>query len=693
MNDILADLNDEQKEAVLHLDGALLILAGAGSGKTKTLTTRLAYLIDCVGIDPSSTLTLTFTNKAASEMRNRALNLISNANIAPPLLCTFHRFGLLFLKFHIDSLGRKPNFVLLDNDDKKRVLKLFNSNIQTNVLNSEISNMKNLLISPDVAMQSVENSFYREVARIYKLYNEYLLEKNMLDFDDLLLLSYEVLDKNESLCKKTSQKYNYIMVDEYQDTNLLQYKLLKKLCLCHNNICVVGDDDQSIYGFRGADIKNILDFARNFNDAKIIKLEKNYRSTNEILNAANNLISFNTKRLGKKLKSVVGDGKKVEVLESSDEKDEAKNIIWKIKKLLQNGVGAENIAILFRLNSLSRSIEERLNKEGIPYKLIGAVRFYERAEIKDILSYFRLVINFDDDFSFLRIINRPKRGIGKVTQEKLESFARSKGVSIYGAISNFKDEIPLQAKHINSIVGIFDTLNDLKDRLEISPIEFLEYFKDRIKILDTFENIQDEIDREANIDEFYGSFRDYIEQNPTFSLEDFLNDISLSSDSDANINNAVSCMSVHSSKGLEFEHLFVIGLEDGFFPILRESTDLEEERRLGYVAITRAKSELILSFVKSRFHKGKRELLRKSRFLAESGVLQKNNNRIYKNTKLDSNDNRSKADSFKTNDLVMHKLFGAGRIMEISGSGNNTKLKINFGGNVKNILSSFVERI
>lgn len=679
MSNIFDGLNDEQKRAVEHIDGALLILAGAGSGKTKTLTTRLAYLIDEVGISPTSTLTLTFTNKAASEMKQRALNLIRNKDSAPPLLCTFHRFGLLFLKFHINRINREPNFILIDTDDKKKIIKNLHSNLPTSFLAAEISRFKNDIVLPNDIKEISKNPMHKEIAKIYEQYNAYLLANNMLDFDDLLLVTYEILDSNPSLASEISDRYKYIMVDEYQDTNDLQYKLLQKLCKEHSNICVVGDDDQSIYSWRGANINNILDFTKQFSDAKVIKLEQNYRSTTQILEVANNLIKNNEKRLGKKLISVTGNGKDVEILESIDERIEALNIARKIKNLLRNGAKLEDIAILFRLNALSRALEDGLRKENIPYKLIGAVRFYERAEIKDILSYFRLIINIEDNFSFMRIINRPKRGIGKVTQDRLESFVKAKQISILKAISKYKDEIGINKKHLDTIEGIFDTINELKEILEHSTMGFLEAFKEKINILDTFNSTEDEVDRKANIDEFYGFFRDYILQNPTASLEDFLNDIALSSDDDKNIENAISCMSVHSSKGLEFKYLFIIGLEEGFFPLIGDMTDIQEERRLGYVAFTRAKSELYVSFAKSRFYKGKRTELQKSRFLAEAGLI----------------DDIAKVDnySFNRNDLVNHKIFGIGRILDINKSGSDMKLKINFGGITREILSSFVSKV
>ncbi|MBR7118444.1 MAG: UvrD-helicase domain-containing protein [Helicobacteraceae bacterium] len=679
MSDILDSLNDEQKLAAKHIDDALLILAGAGSGKTKTLTTRLAYLIDEVGVPANSTLTLTFTNKAATEMRQRALNLISNKNSAPPLLCTFHRFGLLFLKFHINNINRDSNFVLIDTDDKKKIIKNLNSNLPTSFLASEISRFKNDIVSPNDIKEISKNPSYKEIAKIYAQYNAYLLANNMLDFDDLLLVTYEILDSNPALSSEISNRYKYIMVDEYQDTNDLQYKLLQKLCKEHSNICVVGDDDQSIYSWRGANINNILDFTKHFSGAKVIRLEKNYRSTTQILEVANNLIKNNEKRLGKNLISIIGDGKDVEILESIDERIEALNIARKIKNLTRNGARLEDIAILFRLNALSRGLEDGLRKENIPYKIIGAVRFYERAEIKDILSYFRLIVNMEDNFSFMRIINRPKRGIGKVTQDKLESFVKDKQLSILKAIKEYRDEIGINKKYLDLIEGIFDTINELKEALEHSTIGFLEAFKEKINILDTFNSTEDEVDRKANINEFYGFFRDYVLQNPTASLEDFLNDIALSSDDDKSVENAVSCMSVHSSKGLEFKYLFVIGLEEGFFPLIGDTTDIQEERRLGYVAFTRAKSELYISFVKSRFCKGKRTELQKSRFLTEAGLV--------------DDMVQGKNPSFNRNDLVSHKIFGIGRILDINKSGNDMKLKINFGGITREILSSFVSKV
>ena len=680
MDKILEGLNEAQKEAARHIDGPLLILAGAGSGKTKTVTTRLAYLIS-LGIDPASILTLTFTNKAAKEMRERALNMIEET-LHPPLLCTFHKFGLLFLKFHIDKLGRSNNFIIIDTDDKKRILKSFKSDLPLSLVASEISKYKNSLITPEEAIQSARLPNFKKISALYKKYEEYLLENNLVDFDDLLALTYKILDQDEELCRQTSQKYRYIMIDEFQDTNELQNLLVRKLCSTHDNICVVGDDDQSIYGWRGANVKNILEFPQSYENVKVIKLEKNYRSTKKILEAANNLIEHNRSRLGKKLEATLEDGKPIEVMALGDEQEEASTVAQKIAKLISQGVDPSRIAVLFRINALSRALEEAFGKTGINFKLVGAIRFYERAEVKDIISYFRILANPEDEFSFKRIVNKPKRGLGKATYEKLEAEAKRKGRSILETLQDMDE------KQIAEIVGkknaktLFNFVQDLarlKHVAQDSLYNFVDEFERTIGLKKYYEPMPDGYERIANIDEFYGLFRDYIKQNPENSLEDFLADISLQSDQDQLGGNAVSIMSVHASKGLEFEYLFVIGLEEGFFPLTGDGTDIEEERRLGYVAITRAKKELTLTYTKSRFYKGRRAHLEKSRFLNEAGLLQGS-------VKIE------KSKTFKKGDLVRHKLFGVGRVVGVSRAGKEYKLTINFGGQMRDILSSFVER-
>ena len=682
MKEILEALNEAQRDAATCVDGPILILAGAGSGKTKTITSRLAYLIS-LGIDPANTLTLTFTNKAASEMRERAMSMIEGNNY-PPLLCTFHKFGLLFLKFHIEKIGRKNSFVVIDNDDKKRILKSFNTSteISTGMIASEISRYKTSLIDPKVAWEKAEQKSYQMIAKLYEQYENYIQANNLVDFDDLLVLPYKILEENEDLCKTTSERYKYIMVDEYQDTNELQYKLLRKLCSTHENLCVVGDDDQSIYGWRGANIKNILEFHESFDNVKIVKLEKNYRSTNQILKAANDLIEHNRGRIGKVLESTKGDGVAIEVMDSHDENQEAQSIAKRIKKVIENGVSPKDIAVLYRINALSRSLEEGLNREKIPYNMVGGVKFYERTEVKDLISYLRVIANPHDDFSIKRIINRPKRGLGKVTIEKIIKSAYDRKLSIFEYMVQNSPELEADASK-KAILALREFIHNIANMQEIqqnSTYDMIEKLEEAFAIRHYYANQPDALERVSNIDEFYGLFRDYVKQHPEMGVDDFLNELALQSDQDQIDSENISIMSIHASKGLEFEHLFVIGLEEGFFPLIGDGSDIEEERRLGYVAITRAKKELTLSFSGSRFYKGRRTELTKSRFLKEAGVCE--GSLILEKTT-----------SFRKGDLIKHKIFGMGRVTEVSKVGREFKLQINFGGTKRDILASFVEKI
>jgi len=688
MEAILNTLNPAQREAVEHIDGAMLILAGAGSGKTKTLTTRLAYLVGEVGIDPANTLTLTFTNKAAAEMRERALKLMPNRVSYPPLLCTFHKFGLLFLKFHIEKLGRSNNFVIIDSDDKKRLLRSIAKELKVDLnlsfIASEISKYKNTLLTPDVVIAKAELPDYKKVARIYEAYQSNIVENNLVDFDDLLMLTYQILESNDDLRRETSERYKYIMVDEYQDTNELQYRLLELLASEHDNLCVVGDDDQSIYGWRGANIRNILEFADTFKHCKTVKLETNYRSTEPILKAANALIEHNSTRLGKTLTSHKGEGPEVKLLHSLDESMEAKAIAHQIHDLIDQGADPDEIAVLYRINALSRSLEEGFSKEGLNFKLIGGMRFYERAEIKDIISYFRVFANPTDDFSLLRIINKPKRGIGKASIEKLQKAAFDAQLPLFVYIKeSLEGKYPLviSKKVAGALAKLVEDIEVLREEMEHNLENFITLFEERIRLKDHYAGMVDGFDRILNMDEFYGYFRDAVSKNPDLTLDEFLNDISLQSDQDQIEEDAITIMSIHAAKGLEFEHLFVIGMEEEFFPLLGEGCNMEEERRLGYVAITRAKSDLTLCYVDSRFYKGRRKMLDKSRFLGEAGLIQDASLKITKQA------------AFKKGDLVKHKIFGIGRVQAANKSGKEYKLLINFGGNKKEILSSFVQAV
>jgi DNA helicase-2/ATP-dependent DNA helicase PcrA len=689
MEEVLNNLNSAQREAVLHIDGSLLILAGAGSGKTKTLTTRLAYLISEVGIDPQNTLTLTFTNKAAKEMRERANALIKNKTSSMPLLCTFHKFGLLFLKFHIEKLGRANNFVIIDSDDKKKIIKRIakehSIDLNLSFINSEISKYKNTLLTAQEVIERAELPDYKKIATIYKEYQEEIVENNLVDFDDLLMLTYQILKEDNNLRKETSNRYRYIMVDEYQDTNELQFKLLELLASEHNNLCVVGDDDQSIYGWRGANIRNILEFSNYFKNTKTVKLEINYRSTSPILKAANELIEHNNQRIGKRLTSHKGDGRDIKLLHTLNENLESKYIAQEIKKLLLNGVPSSEIAVLYRINALSRSLEEGFTREGLGFKLLGGMRFYDRAEIKDIISYFRVFANPHDDFSLERIVNRPKRGIGKVSINKLKKAAFKEQSSLFTFIdSREASELAqiISKKAASSLKKLAKEIHTLRGEEENSLYNFITIFEDIIGLKKHYSALVDGSERIQNIDEFYGYFRESILKKPNQTLDGFLNEISLQSEQDQVDDSAITIMSIHASKGLEFEHLFVIGLEEEFFPLLGDGCNMEEERRLGYVAITRAKSNLTLCYADTRFYKGQRKRIEKSRFLGEAGLIKGESLKI------------TKKSEFKKGDLVRHKIFGVGRVQSANKSGRQLyKLKINFGGNKKEILSSFVKAV
>ena len=682
MEKIFKNLNESQSDAVKKTEGPVLILAGAGSGKTTTIISRLAYLIEVLGIPASNTLTLTFTNKAAKEMRERSLAMIENISY-PPLLCTFHKFGLLFLKFNIHLLNRQNNFVVIDTDDKKRIIKKINAEIPTPLIASEISRYKNSLMTPDEAYKQAELYNYQQIAKVYEEYEKYLNENNLVDFDDLIALTYKLLDQNPELAATTSQKYQYIMIDEYQDTNELQLKLIQKLCSSHTNICVVGDDDQSIYGWRGAHIRNIIEFDQDFKNAAVFKLENNYRSRTPILEVANALIEHNRSRLGKKLLPTRGGGEDVSVLNSNDENEEARKIATNITKLLDSGVSPNDIAILYRVNVLSRSIEEGLNRANIAYKLVGGLRFYDRAEIKDLISYIRVITNFHDDFSFKRIVNKPKRGLGKASIDKLELAALSQELSIYQYVKNATKaelEVLVRKKNATTLKEFIKNIENVAKTVKESTYEFIDVLEETFHLKDIYKGMQDEQDRILNMDEFYGLFRDFVKKDPELGLDEFLNELTLQSEQDQVEGESIYMMSIHASKGLEFDHVFIIGIEEGFLPLVGDGSDLEEERRLGYVSFTRAKETLTLSHAGSRFYKGRRSDLQKSRFFNEAGLCA-GSLIVEKNT------------AFKKGDLVRHKIFGTGRVTGVSKSGREFKLSINFAGNKKDILASFIERL
>ena len=712
---IFAGLNKAQQEAAAHIDGAMLILAGAGSGKTKTITTRLAYLIDEVGIPATNTLTLTFTNKAASVMRTRALNLLTHNAGQNPLLCTFHKFGLMFLRLYIERLGRKNDFVVIDTDDAKKILKnLLNDDekLSVSTILNHISAYKNELASVEDAfreldfIQGFEREKYQKIARYYKAYQEMLLRLNFVDFDDLLLLSYNILNADENFAKEQSEKYHYIMVDEYQDTNELQFQILQKLCTTHENIAVVGDDDQSIYAWRGAKIENILNFQKQFHNVKLVKLEQNYRSTSLILDAANSLIEHNKKRLGKTLISTKETGQDIELLQSYDEKDESQKVCVAIKGLLKEGIKPSEIAILYRVNALSRALEEALMKAQLPFKILSGMRFYERAEIKDIIAYLRFLLNHNDDFSLKRIINKPKRAFGETNFKKLQSKAKELNLPLFETLCALQGTKFFSAKLDKEMATFTNAIMQLSQIDDLRLL--LDEFEKLIKLKDFYKDSTDGDERVRNIDEFYANVKERADKGEIASINELLNEISLQSEQDEVEGECVYLMSIHASKGLEFDAVFIVGLEDGFFPILSEDGDIEEERRLAYVAITRAKKRLFLSTTNSRFYRGSRSYnLETSKFLRETGVLDENELEVIfepEEMKRIKDENLSKKlgaqglktslakganEPFKKGDLVKHKIFGIGRVV----GAHKGKVGVNFGGIERTIMAEFLEKV
>ena len=682
---ILDSLNPKQRQAASVIDGALLILAGAGSGKTRTITTRLAYLVQEIGIPPSQTLTLTFTNRAASEMRCRALAMIPHS-VETPLLCTFHRFGLLFLRFYMRLLGRLNNFIVIDSSDQKKILRDLISTLKISATDdqiaNEISRFKNASLLPATLREQdiEEGSHIAATLCVYEAYQNYLQANNLVDFDDLLLLPFQILRDYPDVAKDVSLRYRYIMVDEYQDTNELQNKLLDCLLVAHKNICVVGDDDQAIYGWRGANVDYILHFQERFG-AQIVRLEENYRSTVQILDIANKLIAHNANRLGKTLVSQMGEGEDVTVLENIADYSEIDDIARRIVKLITEGTQPNEIAILFRLNAFSRSIEEGLTRARIPFRLIGTIRFYERREIKDYLAYFRFLINFKDSFSLSAIIDRPKRGVGHASLRKALARMQEMGIDTFYEFSHHEElSATLGQKRAKIVREFFATLETLHTILTQSITDFLDQFEQYIPLRAYYAQLEDGLERTANIDELFGVIRSKVAENPEILLEEILNEFSLYSNVDDIDSECVLCMSIHNSKGLEFEHVFVVGLEEGFFPLSKTGSQLEEERRLGYVACTRAKKTLTLSYVDRRYFHGKEKNLRPSRFLIEADLIC--------DTSLPQ-----ESDEYQRGDLVRHNVFGAGKVESVWGRGESLKLKINFGGLTRDLLASAVSKI
>lgn len=615
----LTKLNDRQIEAVKCVDGPLLVLAGAGSGKTRVLTTRIAYLISELGINPYNILAITFTNKAAKEMKGRVIDMLGD-NAKRIQISTFHSFGVTILRENYDKLGYKENFTILDSDDSltviKKIIKELNldpKEYNPKAIRNRISGAKNQILSPKEYEKYANTDFEEKVTLIYEKYEKKLKANNSVDFDDLLILPINLFRTNPDVLKKYQERFQYILIDEYQDTNEAQYILVKMLSAKYKNICVVGDESQSIYSFRGSNYRNILNFERDYPSCKTVLLEQNYRSTSNILDAANEVIVHNKQRKDKNLWTENGVGEKIIYHRAYDEKDEAYYVMSEIKKLISDGVTRDKIAVLYRTNAQSRTMEESLLRENIPYKVIGSFYFYNRKEIKDLISYLKLIYNPDDDVSLTRVINTPKRGIGDKTISDLNSKADLLNRSLYEVIDSGK---PLEFK---KIIG---ELRNEKDNCTLTELVDLVLSKSGMRDeLEREKTIDSEI-RLENLEEFKSITRNFEESYGIVSLEEFLLEISLVADMNEHKDDVdvVTLMTVHSAKGLEFDYVFIIGLEEGIFPhnnSLMSDNEIEEERRLCYVAITRAKNRLWLVNTLKRTIYGMDSVNPPSRFLNE----------------------------------------------------------------------------
>ena len=666
---MLEELNECQLEAVKCGDGPTLVIAGAGSGKTRVLTTRIAYLIKEKKVDPKSILAITFTNKAAEEMKLRVCNMLGDiGNIIQ--ISTFHSFGLKIIKENLAKFNLTKEFTILDSDDSLLIIKkiMKDNDIDIKIYNpkaikSRISSAKNEMMSPHDLEKFNVTDIDEKTCFVYEKYEQKLHNNNSLDFDDLLLLPIQVLKSDKELLTKYQERFKYILIDEYQDTNEVQYKLSKLLSEKYKNIYVVGDESQSIYSFRGSNYRNILNFERDYKNARTILLEQNYRSTKNILSAANDIIKNNREKKDKNLWTLNDDGAKVVIKRANDEIDEANFVANEIKKYYKDGTKLKDIAILYRTNAQSRVMEEAMLKNNLPYKVVGSFYFYNRREIKDLISYLRLIYNNQDDVSLMRIINSPKRGIGDKTISNLVLKANDNNISMFEAIDSGKELV------------FKELINNLKMEAEkLSLTELVEMVLEKTGLKTELIN-EKTVEAEArleNLEEFKSITKSYEEKYGIISLGEFLEQISLVSDvaDYKNIDDAVTLMTVHAAKGLEFKYVFVIGMEEGIFPhnnSFSSNVDLEEERRLCYVAVTRAKEKLYLISAKRRMLYGMDNMNPISRFINEinddhKDVLDSETifNKVSKPSK-----NVDTSIEYNVGEKVCHEEFGEGVIVSV----------------------------
>ncbi|MEL1206876.1 DNA helicase PcrA [Staphylococcus epidermidis] len=708
MNALVKNMNSEQSEAVRTTEGPLLIMAGAGSGKTRVLTHRIAYLLDEKDVSPYNILAITFTNKAAKEMKARVEHLVGEeAQVI--WMSTFHSMCVRILRRDADRIGIERNFTIIDPTDQKSVIKdvLKSENIDSKrfeprMFIGAISNLKNELKTPEDAQKEANDFHSQMVATVYKGYQRQLSRNEALDFDDLIMTTINLFERVPETLEYYQNKFQYIHVDEYQDTNKAQYTLVKLLANKFKNLCVVGDSDQSIYGWRGADIQNILSFEEDYPEAKTIFLEQNYRSTKNILNAANEVIKHNSERKPKGLWTANSGGDKIQYYEAMTERDEAEYVVKEIIKHQRSGKKYSEMAILYRTNAQSRVLEETFMKSNIPYTMVGGQKFYDRKEIKDLLSYLRVIANSNDDISLQRIINVPKRGIGPSSVEKIQTYALQNNISMFDALAEV-DFIGLSKKVTQECISFYEMIQNLikeQEFLEISEIvdEVLQKSGYR-DMLDREQSIESR-SRLENLDEFMSVPKDYEENTPLEeqSLINFLTDLSLVADIDeADTQNGVTLMTMHSAKGLEFPIVFIMGMEESLFPHIRaikseDDHEMEEERRICYVAITRAEELLYITNATTRMLFGRSQSNMPSRFLKEipedlldSHTGQKRQT-IYPKSqpkrgfskRTTSTKKQVSSSDWKVGDKVMHKAWGEGMVSNVNEKNGSVELDIIF---------------
>ena len=705
------NLNDVQKQAVEAIDKPILIFAGAGTGKTRVLTQKIAYLITEKGYNPDEILAVTFTNKAAEEMRTRVQSLLGKKSMSLNI-GTFHSICARLLRYEIALLGFTPDFAIYDTADQDQLIKtlMLNLKLTTNGISpaayrSRMSFIKSSMEDPSQLMKNGASPFDKSVAELYPVYKEALKKNNAVDFGDLLLYPLEIFKKHPKVLKKYQEKFKYVLVDEYQDTNRPQFLFVKSLSDTHNKISVVGDDDQSIYGWRGADISNILEFEKAFPDCEVFKLEQNYRSTANILSVAGAVVKNNEYRAKKELWTDQGEGEKIGIMETYDEMEETDGVLELIQKeIQQNKRTFQDFAILYRTNVQSRALEDGLRRKGIAYNIVGGVKFYERKEVKDLLAYLRILVNPVDSVSLKRIINFPPRGIGAKTVEKCETLAAKKGIPLLDVLET-PDAMKLKGKQAAGLVEFYQLVQkyrELKDKLDAS--ELASVLVDELGLVNYYkeQGTDDATERLQNIQELLNSIHQFCKRDKNASIREFLEEVSLLTNIDTwnDSTNHITLMTLHSAKGLEFPVVFITGLEDGLFPIFRALEDpreLEEERRLFYVGLTRAMEKAYLHYAPNRRRSsGAVGLGMASRFLQE--IPEEYLDRINFHSALtrrlvkDKSSNKYKLkhvrtitsfNEFERGDKVKHSIFGKGMILAVDGAGDNQKITVVFQGNIQ----------